>query len=36
MVDDTRNTRASYTGKGLNSGFINSQEELSLTAGFRF
>ena len=27
MVDDTRNTRASYTGKGLSSGFINSQED---------
>ena len=27
MVDDTRNTRATYTGKGLSRGFINSQED---------
>ena len=27
MIDDTRNNRASYTGKGLSSGFINSQED---------
>ena len=27
MVDDTRNSNASYTGSGLGKGFINSQED---------